>query len=593
MKFRPGRLHYRAKLSLVLSSVILIPMVIFIILYYIFAVGYTQKRQLEDYRTWLESALHYVQENIDDVLVETERFETEGILLSYLKAPTRYDTAQKIDIATLNKTILESISAMTTADIARSVEVYGYYISEEMITPGPMFSMELLEKTHPDIVDAFRSSNRTTLYQMTYLNSEASLLSAEDARLNVYRATRDIYGNVVAINRICFPLTYFSGEIAPLPISDGFLIYAVENGASMLLYSGQAEAEQCAAAYAEYFSEGKPERIEEYAVLAAELNFSAGKGTAGLNDSIYFFVPESGVRSQNDAFLFKTVIVALVAVLLVVVTVQIVSHQMTKRLYQLLADISGDTEGLVSGEKQLVADDFDEFGWIKGKFNDIVSEMQSCSEKAMRAEYEQRILKAELMQDLIAPHFLYNTLDGLRWSTDDPNLIRVIDHMVNFYRLALNKGEPFVTMTQEIEMVQSYLEVQGFSYESEFRYEINVQDSLRDVRILKNLLQPILENALIHGIDKRGDHGLIRISAREENGHLLIEISDNGAGMSEQKIAQLMDGSAKTGYGIHNVIQRIALFYGKEGSVQITSVPEKGTTVHITLPLRKLPERED
>lgn len=578
-----GKLHYKTKLSLALCGIVLIPVAVGVVVYHIFFAGYNRRAQLERCDAYLADAMSKAREMIGNAVGEANRFETEEGQMDFLKNPAGYSLADKIDIFRTNRNILLDITQQY-AEAVKSVKVYGQFLLSEMITPGPMYPMGTLEAEKPEILEMLESAGKLCLYHVGQCSRDGEPEQSGEGTLNVYRAVRDVKGGLIAVNEVAFSVAALADRIPEAPFDGCILVYAGADGTKVMLY-GQ-DREVCARVYREYEDGGEPEQTGKYIVRKLELLYTAELNQSGRSDCICLFIPKSAVRGQENRFWRNALLITMIMMLLIAGLIQIISHGLTKELYQLLDDISLDYPRLVAEKEVPEAEGLDEFGWIRTKFNHIISEISNYSEKAMRAEYEQRILKAELMQELISPHFLYNTLDGLRWSTDDPNLIRVIENMVNFYRMALNKGETFATLERELEMARSYLEVQAFAYESQFRYEVDCPDSLRNAVILKYILQPVLENALVHGIDKRGDRGCIRIRAWEEAGSLKIEIADNGAGMSEEKIAQLSACSASAGYGIRNVIQRIRLFYGEDYGVVITSAPGEGTAVLVTLPMR-------
>lgn len=134
-------------------------------------------------------------------------------------------------------------------------------------------------------------------------------------------------------------------------------------------------------------------------------------------------------------------------------------------------------------------------------------------------------------------------------------------------------------------LLEYYAQVQRFAYDSQFRLEMDVPEEVRDVIVIKCILQPFVENALLHGIDKQGDNGVIRVCAREEAGKLKLMVEDNGCGMEPEKAAELLDERAQ-GYGIPNVRHRLQNIYGDEAIIRIESRSGEGTRVLIEMPAR-------
>ena len=175
-------------------------------------------------------------------------------------------------------------------------------------------------------------------------------------------------------------------------------------------------------------------------------------------------------------------------------------------------------------------------------------------------------------------------------------LVRVLSR---FFRITLSKGKDWITMRDEIEHVESYLAIQKMRYRDILDYQIDVPDDMRDGQMLKLTLQPLVENALYHGIKNKRNGGAIVVRGRRLDGDLLqIQVEDNGIGMTQEQLAQiraLLDSEAsgvviaESGYGINNVNQRIKLYYGQEYGLSIESEYLHGTHVSLVIPLRRAP----
>ncbi len=215
-------------------------------------------------------------------------------------------------------------------------------------------------------------------------------------------------------------------------------------------------------------------------------------------------------------------------------------------------------------------------------------------ERQVRAEQRQlRKAEFELLQAQINPHFLYNTLDAIVWSAEAGNEKQVI-HMVgslsDFFRTSLNRGKEIVTIREDLQHVRSYLEIQQVRYRDILDYEIDVPEELYEYRIPKITLQPLVENALYHGIKNRRGGGKITLRGFEEEETFCIVVNDNGAGMPAERLAQvrrgLSEGAPSEGelYGLYNVNERIRLNFGDAYGIEISSSYESGTTVVVRLP---------
>lgn len=223
---------------------------------------------------------------------------------------------------------------------------------------------------------------------------------------------------------------------------------------------------------------------------------------------------------------------------------------------------------------------------------------------AVKAE-EKNLRKAELelLQAQINPHFLYNTLDTIMWLAESGNqieVVKMVTSLSDFFRTSLNHGDGMFTLSEEERHVRSYLQIQQVRYQDILEYEIEFLDTLKEVTIPKITLQPIVENALYHGIKNRRAKGSIKIRTIRENNDVIISVKDNGMGMSNEQLNKLnnmfkkgrRDGEnhckKRDSYGLYNVNERIKLKFGHMYGISIHSVYEQGTTVEIKIPFEHL-----
>ena len=220
-------------------------------------------------------------------------------------------------------------------------------------------------------------------------------------------------------------------------------------------------------------------------------------------------------------------------------------------------------------------------------------------EEQVKQEQKQlRKAEFELLQAQINPHFLYNTLDTIVWSAEAGNqkqVVNMVKSLSDFFRASLNRGKEIVSVKEELQHVRSYLEIQQIRYQDILSYEINVEETIFDYSIPKITVQPVVENALYHGIKNKRGGGRITVTGKEYNTHFEICVEDNGKGMTPERLndvklaleAEKLEESAV--YGLYNVNQRIKLNFGEEYGLDLESTYEEGTKVVIRLP-KKLTE---
>ena len=233
-------------------------------------------------------------------------------------------------------------------------------------------------------------------------------------------------------------------------------------------------------------------------------------------------------------------------------------------------------------------------------FNDKIIRIKELIENIKIEQKNKKNTELWLLQAQINPHFLYNTLDTVVWMAeagDSKKVVDMITALSSFLRIGLNKGKKFIQIREEIRHIESYLKIQKFRYDDILEYSIEIEDSLYDMRILKLLLQPLVENALYHGIKYKREGGSIRIRGYEKDNNIILEVIDNGVGMDENKLNKIKTLIENTSlensdiirtvgdsFGLYNVAERIRLYYGNEYGLDIVSRENVGTTVTIILP---------
>jgi two-component system sensor histidine kinase YesM len=268
-----------------------------------------------------------------------------------------------------------------------------------------------------------------------------------------------------------------------------------------------------------------------------------------------------------------------------------------KRLHDVTTTIARhDIEALVT------ADNADEITELGLSFNIMVGKIKELLDA--KIEEHENLKKAELraLQAQINPHFLYNTLDTIIWMAEAKRMDQVVELvrvLSRFFRITLSKGKDWITVSDEIEHIESYLAIQKMRYRDILDYQIDVPDDMRDGQMLKLTLQPLVENALYHGIKNKRNGGVIVVRGRRLDGDLLqIQVEDNGIGMNQEQVAQIRallsaeaSGAviAESGYGINNVNQRIKLYYGQEYGLTIASEYRNGTCISLVIPLQHAP----
>lgn len=226
----------------------------------------------------------------------------------------------------------------------------------------------------------------------------------------------------------------------------------------------------------------------------------------------------------------------------------------------------------------------------------LLASMKALTEESYSAKLKQKEAQLSALQAQINPHFLYNTLDTINWMAirqQAPEISSLVDSLAKYFRLSLSKGKDLVTIQQELELIKVYMVIQRARFESLYQLDIHCDEDAANHLVPKLTLQPIIENALEHGLQKKTDgEGAIVINVHREDPYVQIEVVDNGAGFQIDPAVDLVNspsGKGQSGYGLYNVHQRIILFSDNDSrcGIHVSSTKGVGTKVTITLRAKK------
>ncbi len=296
------------------------------------------------------------------------------------------------------------------------------------------------------------------------------------------------------------------------------------------------------------------------------------------------------VTTKRDLNWFLSWFLAVVILCVIIVSV-LLSARISRPIRKLERTLQQIGEGDLNTRIDVSGAGVYEVEQLSKRFNLLLQRIRQLMDQIIYEQETKRKGELEVLQSQINPHFLYNALNSVirlaeRGKNED--VVTMIQSLSKFFRISLSRGDNIITVQEELDHIRHYLVIQSFRFKNKFRYAIVAQEEVLLCETIKLILQPIVENALYHGIEMMPDEGLISISAELKEGLIIIRVSDNGLGMSKETMKVILTGGSKSGYGsgvgVRNVNERIELYYGREYGLSFESEIEEGTTVTLIFP---------
>jgi len=310
--------------------------------------------------------------------------------------------------------------------------------------------------------------------------------------------------------------------------------------------------------------------------------FDSGQITEALRNTIIF-----------------SVMVSIICISTATTAILLISKSYNKRIIKIsrhMDKIKKEEFCLIEGNRSK-----DEIGLLIEDFNNMIQKIRSLIEDVYKADLQKKNLELErkqaelnALQSQVNPHFLFNTLESLRVRSllkDETETAEMIHHLSKIYRGMFIWKNDIITVKEEIEFINDYLELQKYRFADKFDYEVNVPEDVLACRIPKMTIQPFIENSCVHGMKKQIDEGFIYLGIEKLGDRLVINIRDNGIGMSEEKLSKILSSLNNDQYfhndniGIKNVYNRLKLYYGDQFQFDIRSSSNVGTQIYISIPL--------
>lgn len=381
------------------------------------------------------------------------------------------------------------------------------------------------------------------------------------------------------IEQVCRDVELAGGGYIYLTDASGEIIY---HPRQQLIYAGLETENNLAAA-------SLPDGVHTE-TFEGERRLVAVKTVGYTGWKLVGVVPRGGASDDGYTFLFGLSMLLFSAFLMALLNFRISARisDPIRRLEQSVKELEAGAQEVAIRE-----DGCYEVRRLAHSIASMVSTMRHLMDDIILQEKRKRRSELEVLQSQINPHFLYNTLDSVIWMTEAgryDEAIQMVTSLARLFRIALSRGRSFIPLADELEHARHYMTIQQIRYQDKFTASVTAEGGVEGLYTLKLIVQPLLENAIYHGMAGCEEDGRITVTARRDGSDLVIDVADNGTGMPPEVVERLLDESqpqtrsSGSGIGVRNVHRRIRLTFGEQYGLEVFSEPDEGTTVRIRLP---------
>lgn len=486
-------------------------------------------------------------------------------------------------------------------EISNSIYRFCLYVPDEVMYAGNQYYFDGVSrlKERSDYVDLRYALNTGEDY--VAISRERDGVDQQDTSqmVTLYHriASKKEKEEELGICSISVSAKYFQDIMKNANITSEGLVYLMSENGRMITSSNSSILQKMQKKGillnygAELFMEKKKEGQKEYYITRQNVD--------GASWQMILIIPENEYEDQYR-FLWLSAALMLGSMIAVIVLMSyLLSGYYVGRLKKLNVEMTGLESGNLNANLPITTEE-DEIEEIYHNFNGMVQEVQRLMQKHYQLGKEVKMAEVRALQAQINPHFLYNTLDLINWISMDygaEEIGTLTWNLARFYRLSLNHGKSLISIGEEVEHVEVYVNIENYHFDNAISLEVDVPEELKSYACLNIILQPFVENAIVHGIAEKPDIESceIRICARREEQDIVFSVQDDGPGVDVkemQKETQQDIRTAQHGYGVRNINFRLKLCFGEKYGVTYLE-SEKGTHVEIKIPVMTMAEAEE
>lgn len=486
-------------------------------------------------------------------------------------------------------------------EISNSIYRFCLYVPDEVMYAGNQYYFDGVSrlKERSDYVDLRYALNTGEDY--VAISRERDGVDQQDTSqmVTLYHriASKKEKEEELGICSISVSAKYFQDIMKNANITSEGLVYLMSENGRMITSSNSSILQKMQKKGillnygAELFMEKKKEGQKEYYITRQNVD--------GASWQMILIIPENEYEDQYR-FLWLSAALMIGSMIAVIVLMSyLLSGYYVGRLKKLNVEMTGLESGNLNANLPITTEE-DEIEEIYHNFNGMVQEVQRLMQEHYQLGKEVKMAEVRALQAQINPHFLYNTLDLINWISMDygaEEIGTLTWNLARFYRLSLNHGKSLISIGEEVEHVEVYVNIENYHFDNAISLEVDVPEELKSYACLNIILQPFVENAIVHGIAEKPDIESceIRICARREEQDIVFSVQDDGPGVDVkemQKETQQDIRTAQHGYGVRNINFRLKLCFGEKYGVTYLE-SEKGTHVEIKIPVMTMAEAEE
>ena len=583
------RMPFRNRLLAIYGGVILLGMTVLILVADVLVRNISEKQVSYSAQQSFSQTYEYLSYKVETVLTAAQTVESnqvvQNILLeNYTKDKTHDKRQQYLDMCELEGTLraIGSANGLYVCTLYVEDNLFysqqDYYFSSLEDLKGNIEYAALFDGTNTGLWTSPRETLNPTNYQYE------TIISYYKPIISEYLNTQ------IGVQRVSMAASEFSSVLEDaLPVQNG-LLYIVNTNHQLI---GASDLDRYRKMSGSEIANKTIERAGQWTMLENQdsMYLCHAQTLANTDWTLVAMIPYEAIMQEENTVRGILFSIAFLVIAICGVLIYFFSRSVTRRLSILSHTMHEVEKGNLQVE--LKAKDTDEIGMLYQSFNFMLRNMKAL----VKEQYEngKAIKSAELkaLQAQINPHFLYNTLDLINWEAMDhnaPEIAEISRALARYYKISLNRGEDIITLNEELRHVETYVQIQNYRFDNRISLHIDVPEELRSLKIQKIVLQPLVENSILHGMLmlEQGEKGTVTITGWKQSGDLFLTVKDEGVGMPASQLRNILTDKPvvdRHGYGIRNIHKRLQLQYGEKYGLHFDSTPGKGTTVTIRIPI--------